>query len=123
MFMKKNGWFPFYSSRNNNFSNRQQIGIICVGPSCNVDEETGVLQDQNPEVDSTLMPISAPNTATSTCYDTAAGDGGTANANAAHTCIPPNGTAATILSAETFSTQEGDNDASGDGNAMVGDGI
>jgi hypothetical protein len=36
MVMRKKGQYPFYSSRNNNFSNRQQIGIICVGGDCQV---------------------------------------------------------------------------------------
>mmetsp|Transcript_5927 Transcript_5927/g.8274 ORF Transcript_5927/g.8274 Transcript_5927/m.8274 type:complete len:255 (+) Transcript_5927:448-1212(+) len=36
LFLRKYGWFPFFSSRNNNFSNRQNIGIICVGPQCKV---------------------------------------------------------------------------------------
>jgi len=121
MFMKKNGWFPFYSSRNNNFSNRQQIGVICVGPSCQVNADTGVLQDLNPEVDTSLLAQggkSAVNAAVSTCYDTATGSKDTANANAAHTCVPPNGTTPVMLSTETTSTQEGDNDSKGDGNAM-----
>jgi len=51
VFIKRSGWFPFFSSRNNNFSNRQQIGVICVGNSshpCPIDNSTGVLQDVNP---------------------------------------------------------------------------
>ena len=34
MVLKKNGVFPFYSSRNNNFSNREQLAVLCIGPSC-----------------------------------------------------------------------------------------
>ena len=34
MMMNKPGWYSFFSSRNNNFSNRQNIGIICVGSHC-----------------------------------------------------------------------------------------
>jgi hypothetical protein len=34
MNMRKAGNFSFFGSRNNNFSNRQSIGFICVGPSC-----------------------------------------------------------------------------------------
>lgn len=113
MMVKKNGWFPFFSSRNNNFSNRQQIGVICVGSVCKVDNSTGVLQDSNPMTNG----VSMTRAATSTCYDTATGSGG-ANSNAAHSCLPGTNivTANSILSVETFGKQEGDNDALGDGN-------
>jgi hypothetical protein len=30
MWLSKNGWFPFFSSRNNNFSNRDQSGILVI---------------------------------------------------------------------------------------------
>lgn len=114
MFMRKSGWFPYYSSRNNNFSNRQQIGIICVGSNCKVDNTTNVLQDKNPETNGNSM---VRNTA-STCTDTASGSSG-ANANGAHSCLANSTTATpTILAGETFAIQEGDNDAKGDGNAM-----
>lgn len=53
MTFKRSGYFPYYSSRNNNFSNRQNIGVVCVGSSCKVDNSTGVLQDVNPEVTGT----------------------------------------------------------------------
>lgn len=121
MMMKKSGWFPFFSSRNNNFSNRQQIGVICVGSDCDVDASTGVLQDKNPEVDQQLLLTAGvlnSNTAMSTCYDTASGSPTTGNANAAHTCFGPNGTVYNLLAGETFSTQEGDNDNQGDGHKM-----
>lgn len=117
--MRKQGWFPYYSSRNNNFSNRQQIGVLCVGDNCKVDNTTNVLQDKNPETNGNSLV----NNIGSTCYDTATGSAGTANANAAHSCISAttgSGSATptqlTILSAETFAIQEGDNDAKGDGN-------
>jgi hypothetical protein len=114
MFVKKNGWFPFFSSRNNNFSNRQQIGVICVGSVCKVDNSTGVLQDSNPQTNG----VSMVRAAASTCYDTATGTGG-ANSNAAHSCLPASNTstiaANNILTVETFGKQEGDNDALGDG--------
>ena len=45
------GKFAYFSSRNNNFSNRDQTGIICVrgikegvNYTCDVDKDTGVLQ-------------------------------------------------------------------------------
>ncbi len=121
MIMKKNGWFPYYSSRNNNFSNRQNIGVLCVGSTCKVDPATGVLQDQNPQTTGTSTVTTNAATTPSKCYDTASGSDG-ANANGAHSCLP---TAAAvsqnityIISTETFATQEQDNDALGDGNAQ-----
>ena len=41
MFLKKAGLFSYFSSRNNNFSNRQQIGRMCIsaGSECSVDSE------------------------------------------------------------------------------------
>mmetsp|Transcript_10059 Transcript_10059/g.10870 ORF Transcript_10059/g.10870 Transcript_10059/m.10870 type:complete len:992 (-) Transcript_10059:478-3453(-) len=121
MIMKKNGWFPYYSSRNNNFSNRQNIGVLCVGSTCKVDPATGVLQDQNPQTTGTSTVTTSAATTPSKCYDTASGSDG-ANANGAHSCLP---TAAAvsqnityIISTETFATQEQDNDALGDGNAQ-----
>lgn len=119
MVMKNSGWFPYYSSRNNNFSNRQQIGVICVGSDCQLDPLTGVLQDKNPQTTGTDIVKTA--TTPSTCFDTAMGSSG-ANANGAHSCLP---TAAAVsnnvtylIQAETFATQEQDNDALGDGNAQ-----
>jgi hypothetical protein len=80
MLMKKNGFFPYYSSRNNNFSNREQIGIICVGPTCTLTDNQ-VLQDQNPNV----SPYRSRQTP-SLCTDTANGQNG-ANANGAVSCV------------------------------------
>lgn len=114
MFMKKNGWFPFYSSRNNNFSNRQQIGVICVGSNCTVDAN-GILQDKNPNTNGVAVKRSSP----STCYNTANPTSG-ANANGVQSCLATtaNATAnAVILTANTFAVQEGDADTKGDGNA------
>jgi hypothetical protein len=118
MFMRNSGWFPFFSSRNNNFSNRQQIGVICVGSSCSTDKN-GILQDKNPNLNAASI---VKRVSTSTCYNTAMG-GGSANANAAHTCLPTtanataNAIASSILTLDTEATQEGDTDVYGDGNA------
>jgi hypothetical protein len=118
MFMRNSGWFPFFSSRNNNFSNRQQIGVICVGSSCSTDKN-GILQDKNPNLNAATI---VKRVSTSTCYNTAMG-GGSANANAAHTCLPTtanataNAIASSILTLDTEATQEGDTDVYGDGNA------
>ena len=110
LFMRKEGWFPYFSSRNNNFSNRQQIGVVCVGVDCDVDPDTGVLQDMNPQDNGDqLVRRSA-----STCYDTASGEDG-ANSNAAMSCIKNENV--TILTGESIAVQEGDNDNKGDGNA------
>eukprot|EP00602_Paraphysomonas_sp_CaronLab_P010448 CAMPEP_0185024140 /NCGR_PEP_ID=MMETSP1103-20130426/7090_1 /TAXON_ID=36769 /ORGANISM="Paraphysomonas bandaiensis, Strain Caron Lab Isolate" /LENGTH=920 /DNA_ID=CAMNT_0027557021 /DNA_START=162 /DNA_END=2924 /DNA_ORIENTATION=+ len=107
MALKKSGWFPFFSSRNNNFSNRDQTGVICVG-TCPVDPVTGALQDQNPATTgSAVTRVTA-----STCEDTA-NDGSGANNNGATSCIVEDDS---VLTKETFTTQEGDNDSLGDGN-------
>eukprot|EP00981_Chlorochromonas_danica_P006129 scaffold1290_cov248-Ochromonas_danica.AAC.14 len=121
MFLRKNGWFPFFSSRNNNFSNRQQIGVLCVGGNCTIDNSTGVLQDSNPQTNG----VSMVRASVSTCYDTASGGDG-ANSNAAHSCLPASTvsssatTTSNIITVETFAIQEGDNDAKGDGNKHAG---
>ncbi len=116
MIMKKKGWFPYFSSRNNNFSNRQQIGVICVGEDCKVQNGTDVLQDVNPQTNGATKTAAV--TEVSTCYNTAGGQNG-ANSNGVTSCLPKVFTNSTahILVAETLSTQEGDNDNKGDGNA------
>ena len=116
MIMRKSGWFPYFSSRNNNFSNRQQIGIICVGSNCTLDANT-VLQDVNPNTNNALTKTANART-TSTCYDTANGQNG-ANSNGVTSCLPKSATKQTpenVIQGETFATQEGDNDMKGDGN-------
>ena len=108
--MRKLGWFSYFSSRNNNFSNRQQIGVICVGQTsadCTLNS-AGVLQTGNTVASSgnTVSPAAAQ---TSTvCYD-AAGRGSTT------ACVyqgPP------ILTTESIAFQQADSDATGDGNRM-----
>jgi hypothetical protein len=117
MVMRKKGWFSYYSSRNNNFSNRQQIGVICVGPDCKVHNGTDVLEDTNPMTNGVEKTASA--TKISACYDTASGQNG-ANANGVTSCLPKTASDATsnVLTGETFAHQEGDNDNKGDGNAQ-----
>lgn len=110
MSISKAGWFPFFSSRNNNFSNRGQTGIICVG-DCEVDPVTGVLQNGNPAVTGgRVTRITA-----SKCSDTA-NEGSGANNNGATSCIVGDGEGDDVLKSETFTTNEGDNDNFGDGN-------
>ena len=116
MIMKKSGWFPYFSSRNNNFSNRQQIGVICVGADCKVNNDTSVLQDENPMTNGVSQIASA--SKVSVCFDTANGEVG-ANSNGVTSCLPKTMTinsTAHILTTETSASQEGDNDNKGDGN-------
>lgn len=115
MFMRRSGWFPYYCSRNNNFSNRQQIGVICVGSDCKVDNTTGVLQDVNPAVNGRSITRNS----LSKCYTTVNGEVG-ATAEGAMSCLPTtqfNATASkAVLTTETFAIQNSDNDKYGDGN-------
>lgn len=113
MMMNKPGWFSYFNSRNNNFSNRQNIGIICVGPGCKLMNGTGVLQDVNPATNGKSL-IRA---SVSKCVDTA-NSGTGSNANGATSCLSTVATnpQAAILTTETFTRSEGDNDALGDGN-------
>lgn len=120
MIMKKKGWYPYFSSRNNNFSNRQQIGVICVGDDCKVNGDM-VLQDTNPMTNGVGMrAVTEATFAVSKCYDTAAGENG-ANSNGVTSCLPEvematNESFKAVITAETFALQEGDNDNKGDGN-------
>lgn len=121
MFMRRSGWFPFFSSRNNNFSNRQQSGVLCIGANCTVDSRTNVLQDVSPAFSGlTSIVRSSP----AACVDTANSNNG-ANNNGAQSCIFANNASVApnnILTVETFTRTEADNDSKGDGN-MQGCGI
>lgn len=111
LFLRKNGWFPFFSSRNNNFSNRDQKGVLCVGPDCPTNSVAGVEILQQPA--SYLSGTSVTRMTKTVCDDTLNnGDG--ANSNGAQSCISVE-TNSTIQG-ETFNVQEGDNDNKGDGN-------
>lgn len=127
MFLRKEGYFAFYSSRNNNFSNRQQSGLICVGSNCTIDNSTGVLQGANPMFDNADQVVqSAARTSVGACVDTANSNNG-ANNNGASSCIF-DGNSSTLLSennilkVESFTRQEADNDSEGDG-TMEGCGV
>ena len=118
MVLKKNGMFPFYSSRNNNFSNREQLAVLCVGPSCAVNTNN-VLQDTNPQKSGIVVQEA------STCFDTSTGASGEANNNGATSCIggspadpqePGSANDPQIILTETSTINEGDNDNKGDGN-------
>lgn len=137
MFPRRGGIFSYFSSRNNNFSNRQQIGVLCVNNasySCAsaIDRISGALQDKNPmttgrmEIGQGGQNINTRgeaaqrfNAASSPCEDTASNPGGEANANGAQSCFTSvTGQPLTTLEEETFFVQEGDNDNFGDGNAI-----
>lgn len=109
MVMRKLGFFSFFSSRNNNFSNRQQIGILCVGRPNTADcaETAGnILQDTNSVASSGTS--SAPHSSSLVCYDA----NGNASPKACVYLAPP------ILVAATFAPLAADSDATGDGNLM-----
>lgn len=118
MFMKNFGKFPFFSSRNNNFSNRQQIGIICVkdenGKGCEVDPDTKVLQDQNPMTNGDDIFRTSPPTVKPTITPT--------NEPTTYSTLLPSSTpsisptTAAIITSETFTALSSDNDLLGDGN-------
>jgi len=115
MMMLRSGFFSFFSSRNNNFSNRQQIGVICVigdGETCDLDPNSGVIQDENPMTNGKGA-MTPTNQKHSVCIDEASDPDG-ANTNGARSCATTSTQG--ILSKETFNVQEGDNDKFGDGN-------
>jgi len=109
MIMKKWGWFPFFSSRNNNFSNRQQIGVICVGPQCKVNNSTGVLQDQNPAVNGKSITRAAAPVAAPVASPVQSPTDST---------ITNEVTSSSIITAESFAATQTDNDNTGDGVLM-----
>jgi len=114
MHINKAGWFSYYSSRNNNFSNRMNSGVICVGPGCKLMNGTGVLQENNPAVNGNALSRAA----ASKCVDTAnAGSG--SNANGATSCLTTATNPATaVLKVATYTRAEADNDAKGSGNPV-----
>lgn len=109
MKLNKEGKFAYFSSRNNNFSNRDQTGILCVrnadGSGC--EEVNGILQDDNKFVSTAAVRSKA------FCNDEAS-DYSTGNNFGAASCIVIDNT---ILDAETRASTQADNDKMGDGNA------
>ena len=117
MFLKKAGLFSYFSSRNNNFSNRQQIGRVCVSDAaeCTVDTEGRVTF-----TGAAPAPAPAPVTA-STCVDKSMVPG-EANANGASSCMggsasDPTDVDSKALLESTEAVNESDNDFKGEGNA------
>ena len=116
MNMAQPGWASYYTSRNNNFSNRQNGGVICVKggtQTCDIDPVASVLQAPNPQVTgSTLVSASK-----ATCYTSVNGENG-ATANGVTSCIVLNSAGQpvdTIIAGETFTSYQQDNDAFGAG--------
>jgi len=110
------GKFSFFSTRNNNFSNRDQTGSICVknadGSGCEVDAATGVLQGQNIALSGMAGFKTYANGKQSICDDEANAGGGAATDQGASSCIPEN---QIIINGETFTVEQAANDAMGDG--------
>lgn len=109
MQVNKAGKFAYFSSRNNNFSNRDQTGVVCVrkndGSGC--ENDNGVLQDQNAMVSTSIIKTK------SYCNDEAS-NYDMSNEFGAASCITID---ESLLSAETLATTQADNDKIGDGNA------
>jgi hypothetical protein len=106
MFMKKWGWFNFFSSRNNNLSNRQHIGVICVGDNCKVVNGTGVLQSPSETQADGATPVNTQPTPSPTMQP-----------SIMPTTAPVEGESGIkLLADETFAPQNADLDTVGDGN-------
>jgi len=115
---RRPGIYAFFSSRNNNFSNRDQTGVLCIrgpGVDCPTDASSGVLQDANPMVAKKASLLSEAQLQISNCIDEASAYGAS-NAEGAASCIPA--TADAVLAGATAATQNKDNDALGDGTAQ-----
>mmetsp|Transcript_41361 Transcript_41361/g.95541 ORF Transcript_41361/g.95541 Transcript_41361/m.95541 type:complete len:957 (+) Transcript_41361:51-2921(+) len=122
---RKAGQFAYFSSRNNNFSNRDQTGNICVRgiksdgteEKCEVDTSTFTLQGANPAISTASMRISSGTAAPAKCTDSANGEGsGAANDQGASSCLTDDsGTDDDMLSGSTFTVEQAANDAMGDG--------
>ena len=120
------GKFAFMSSRNNNFSNRDQTGVICVRgrkvdgsmENCNLTTNQGVLQDTNKALSTDKQErVMQAKARVSKCVDQAnSAASGTANDQGATSCITlSTGGDADILSEESFTTEQAANDVMGDG--------
>jgi len=108
MKMTQAGKYAYFGSRNNNFSNRDQTGIMCVrnGDGSGCEDVDGVLQDQNNGVTTAAI------RSKSFCNDEAS-DYSKGNNFGAASCITLD---ESILEAETQASTQADNDKIGDGN-------
>lgn len=109
MKLNQAGKYAYFSSRNNNFSNRDQTGVVCVrnGDGTGCDEVNGVLQDDNKMVSTAQVRSKA------FCNDEAS-DYSVGNNFGAASCISLD---LGLLDAETRASTQADNDKMGDGNA------
>jgi hypothetical protein len=117
--------FSYFDSRNNNFSNRMNKGVICVGGNCPLQNGTNVLQDVNPGLNGNMIVSSAApvnptliigaNQVDSPCASTSMTLG--AAANGVQSCIAPT---PAIITTPTTAGNEGDNDNKGDGTGPAG---
>jgi hypothetical protein len=123
MVARRPGTYAFYSSRNNNFSNRDQTGVICIresdGSGCDLEAGTNVVQDPNPMIDATsAASLQRAFSERSRCNDESS-DYSAGNDFGASSCI----TAADndVLLEATTATQNKDNDNDGDGQSEACD--
>lgn len=113
MKVSQGGKFAYFSSRNNNFSNRDQTGILCVrGVDKDGNMETcapdanGIVQDENRHISTATI------RSKSYCNDEAS-DYTMGNNFGAASCIELD---ETLLLTETQASTQADNDKIGDGN-------
>jgi len=108
MKMTQAGKYAYFSSRNNNFSNRDQTGIMCVrdGSGNGCEDVNGVLQDENQMISTAAIREK------SFCNDEAS-DYTKGNNFGAASCIE---LTESILKEETQASTQADNDKIGDGN-------
>jgi len=106
--MVSSGWFSYFDSRNNNFPNRMNFGVICIG-ACPLMNGTNVLQDTNPLTNGNDLV----NNAYSPCQSNTQSGAGMA-VNGVQSCFP------IVLTGESFAHNEGDNDNLGDGTSTAG---
>jgi hypothetical protein len=139
------GKFAFFSSRNNNFSNRDQSGVVCVKgevkrhgqqvfvETCEADRATGVLQDVNLALETHLQEKTARLTARAAAKAAAYAQGphlsaapcidqantlvaGSANDQGAASCLTAqSNTKSDLLTSQTFTVEQAANDEKGDG--------
>ena len=122
MTLKQGGQFKFMSTRNNNFSNRDMTGLICVSGTnddgereeCKLDGN-GVLQDTNPMLSVSEIKRAEPEQAPSKCNEEASQDKFANNFGAA-SCIENADPVSDILTGPTQTIEQKDNDAIGAGN-------
>ena len=118
------GKFSFFSSRNNNFSNRDTTGILCVKGTDDDGEvvdcakdKYGALQDTNLMISQAVgvTPEKAGEGDPARCNEEASRTDGAANNFGAASC-QENAVGDDIIAGETTTTEQKDNDAIGDGN-------